>query len=95
MKIKKHPSAVGVVKVDRQATSENKGRHFSVRNGAVLEVDGLTLTVGDADVRFYFFEFFLLLSQQKKYAEGLWHVGAADFARVSFFLLLPRIPWTH
>ena len=55
MKIKKDPSAEGVVEVDRQATSENKGRHFRVKNGAVLEVDGLTLTGGYANVRFLFF----------------------------------------
>ena len=59
MKIKKDPSAEGVVEVDRQATSENKGRHFYVVNGAVLEVEGLTLTGGYANVRFLFF--FLLL----------------------------------
>ena len=55
MKIKKDPSAEGVVEVDRQATSENKGRHFYVVNGAVLEVEGLTLTGGYANVRFLFF----------------------------------------
>ena len=61
MKIKKDPSAEGVVVVDRQATSENQGKHFDVRNGAVLEVDGLTLTGGYAYVRFLFFFFALLL----------------------------------
>ena len=56
MKIKKDPSAVGVVEVDRQATSANLGRHFEVLNGAVLEVDGLTLTGGYYEgVRFFFF----------------------------------------
>ena len=55
MKIKKDPSAEGVVEVDRQATSENKGRHFNVQNGAVLEVEGLTLTGGYEYVRFLFF----------------------------------------
>ena len=59
MKIKKDPSAEGVVEVDRQATSENKGRHFLVVNGAVLEVEGLTLTGGYETVRFLVF--FLLL----------------------------------
>jgi len=54
MKIKKHPSAVGVVEVDREATSANKGRHFEVSDGAALEVDGLTLTGGYEGVRFYF-----------------------------------------
>ena len=54
MKIKKHPSAVGVVEVDRQATSENNGRHFYVYFGAVLEVEGLTLTGGYEDVRCFF-----------------------------------------
>jgi hypothetical protein len=58
MKIKKDPSAEGVVEVDRQATSENKGRHFYVVNGAVLEVEGLTLTGGYEDVRFLFFFFY-------------------------------------
>ena len=51
MKIKKDPSAVGVVVVDRQATSVNKGNHFIVLNGAALEVDGLTLTGGYQIVR--------------------------------------------
>ena len=58
MKIKKDPSAEGVVEVDRQATSENKGRHSYVGSGAVLEVEGLTLTGGYEDVRFLFFFFY-------------------------------------
>ena len=55
MKIKKDPSAVGVVEVDRQATNDNRGRHFHVENGGALEVDGLTLTGGYEDVCFCFF----------------------------------------
>ena len=60
MKIKKDPSVVGVVKVDRRASSENEnqGRHFNVRNGAVLVVEGLTLTGGYGVVRLFFSSFF-------------------------------------
>jgi len=74
MKIKKDPSAVGVVVVDRQA-SEDQGRHFSVYNGAALEVEGLTLTGGYENVRFLFFysPFFpLVFPCDKKYVEGLY-----------------------
>ena len=46
MKIKKHPSFEGVLVLDREATSANKGRHFRVVNGAALEVNGLTLAGG-------------------------------------------------
>ena len=46
-----------VVEVDRQATSENEGRHFNISSGAALEVDGLTLTGGYADVRLFSFKF--------------------------------------
>ena len=52
MKIKKDPSVVGVVVVDRKATSVNKGRHFEVTNGAALEVEGLTLTGGYGSVSY-------------------------------------------
>ena len=55
MKIKKDPSAVGAVVVDRQATSENPGQHFQVYSGAALEVEGLTLTGGYFSVRFLSF----------------------------------------
>jgi len=62
MKIKKHPSAVGAVVVDRQATSENKGSHFQVYGEGVLEVDGLTLTGGYSSVRCLFFLFSISFS---------------------------------
>ena len=54
IKIKKSPSAEGVVEVDRQATSVNQGRHFFVANGAVLEVNGLIFTGGYETVRYFF-----------------------------------------
>ena len=79
MKIKKHPSAVGVVEVDRQATSENEGRHFNISSGAALEVDGLTLTGGYADVRLFSFKF---LSSRPIYV----HVGAAAFPTLMLYL---------
>lgn len=64
MKIKKDPSAVGAVVVDRQATSENPGQHFQVYSGAALEVEGLTLTGGYSSVRFlsFFSILFLIFS---------------------------------
>jgi len=99
MKIKKDPSAVGVVEVDRQATSANLGRHFEVLNGAVLEVDGLTLTGGYyathtfnfksyAGVRLSFNFFAPLIVPIK-------NIDAAAFACVPlFFFSSPSILWT-
>ena len=54
MKIKKHPSESGVVVLNRQASSENNGRHFEVIAGDTLIVEGLTLTGGYADVSVLF-----------------------------------------
>ena len=44
LKIKKDPSVVGEIVLDRQATSANKGRHFEVEGTIVME--GITLTGG-------------------------------------------------
>ena len=46
LKIKKDPSVVGEISIDRQATSANKGRHFYVQGN--LEMEGITLKGGYA-----------------------------------------------
>ena len=44
LKIKKDPSVVGEISIDRQATSGNRGRHFLVYGN--LEMEGITLKGG-------------------------------------------------
>jgi TolA-binding protein len=49
LKIKKDPSIVGVLVIDRQADEENPGRHFYV--SGTLNVEGVTLTGGFVSAR--------------------------------------------
>jgi hypothetical protein len=44
LKIKKDPTMVGELVIDRQATSSNKGQHFMVQG--TLNIEGVTLTGG-------------------------------------------------
>ena len=46
LKIRKDPSVVGEISIDRQATSVNRGRHFHVYGN--LEMEGITLKGGYA-----------------------------------------------
>ena len=58
LKIKKDPSVVGEIVLDRQATDENRGRHFLVLGTIVME--GITLKGGYAPVS-YISSYILLL----------------------------------
>ena len=59
LKIKKDPSVVGEIVLDRQATSANKGRHFYVYGTIVME--GITLKGGYIDVSYISSNILLLI----------------------------------
>jgi len=77
LKIKKDPSVVGEIVLDRQATIANKGYIFVVHSQATIVMEGITLTGGYAPVSLYFFKYSSINNMTSLFSN--------DFSFSSFF----------